>query len=141
MSNTHLTQALRFATGLFVAAGIITITFSSARLVSASLIGPGSSVVRVAMAGEPVWSHEGIICTGEPEFRTADRTIPAEQVRQTDSELQLIVGMLLVLAGFGFHALWVLRKPEVIVSPKRRRLQPKTGVIGSLHRVFRARLI
>ncbi len=140
MSNTHQPHQphqphlLRCVSAAFLLSGILLISTSSARLVSAALTtGQGSSVMRVAEIGEPM-------------LQAAERVsiVPLPNAGRADAELRLVVGMLLVLAGFGFHGLCVTRAMRIAPTPVRRRKGMRrtgTGMAAALHRAFHASLV
>jgi hypothetical protein len=119
MSNTHNHPFLRSVTAAFLVWGILLIAGSSAEMVSASVTGQGSSVVGLAVG------------TGQSV------PVPAEVVKSLEMQMQLIIGMLMVLAGFAFHALTVLRGARRRKTARRRA--PRFTAI--IHKAFRARSI
>jgi hypothetical protein len=114
MSNIHLLRFLQISTIVSLIGGITLLTSSSALMVNAAVVWPNGQVLM--RQGPPV-----------PTLQPAGEGVPLTQV---DMELRLVVGMLLVLVGLAFHALWVVRSSRVI-PPRKRTI----GLAGSFHRL------
>ena len=123
MSKTHtLTgQVLSALTTAFLTAGIGVVVASTGEFVHASVIGPGTTVT--------VQTSSSI---SRPAFSVSSAT-----AAQKGAETRLMVGMLLVLAGFTFHALTLARGKKA----KTRRARGQSKLAHSLHRVFYSRLV
>ncbi len=123
MSKTHtLTgQILSALTTAFLTAGIGVVVVSTGEFVQASTIGPGTTVT---------------VQTSSSKYQPTLHVSSAATV-QENAELRLILGMLLVLAGFGFHALTLVRGKAHSASRGRGR----SKLVYGMQRVFYRRLV
>ncbi len=124
MSNTHSTRLHKLITALFLVSGILLTANSAKALLSAKLTGPGSLIVNQAEAEKDTETLKGF----------AGLHAAAQEMDEDDTGA-LIVGMLLVLAGFSFHTLYVVRHRE----PVHVRLYRERKGKKKLKRMFRFR--
>jgi hypothetical protein len=112
MTYTYEAQFLRSATASFLVAGIITIVGSGTQALQAQSFGQGAVVMHAQMHAS------------EPVLKPVTFHSPASAPQQgADIELQLMIGMLLVLAGCTFHALSFARAYRIPAEQQSWRRQ------------------
>ncbi len=110
MSNSHPHRIHRFITAAFLVTGILVTVTSTKNLLEAKLSPAGLTRIEVENGEElaPVNGHS------------------AADILNDDDTAPIVVGMLLVLAGFSFHALYVVRHRDPIhVTVTRERVRPR----------------
>ncbi len=121
MSNTHI-RFHKVITALFLTVGIALTATSAKALLSAKLTGPGALLTdQKTVAAQTIGSAKNLHMAA-PEM-------------DEDDTGALIVGMLLVLAGFSFHTLYVVRQREPVHVRMYRERKGKK----KLRRMFRFR--
>ena len=122
MSKTYIPyqRLLNALTTGFLVAGIAMVTVSTVDLVQANIIGPGT-IVTLQSSSSMYAPRLGV---------------DAEAAAQNATEMRLIMGMLLVLAGFGFHALTVVRGKTA-----KRRHSHRSKLAQRVHTLFYRRLV
>ncbi len=125
MLHTHEPHFLRCVTTAFLLMGITMICTSTTQMMLAGDVGQGTLIVQNAL-------HP----SGEASISQGGNVVDAGVLRADDQEVQLLVGMLLILAGFGFHLLCLLRADGTLrhwMQRRRIKLPLSTG--------FRDRLV
>ncbi len=113
MSNTHPHRLHRFVTAAFLVTGILVTVMSTKNLLQAKLQPVGLTRIEVE-SGEELTQVNGHF---------------AADILNDDDTGPIVVGMLLVLAGFSFHALYVVRHREPVhVTVKRERTARRRAV-------------
>ena len=102
MSKKHPPRLLQTITAGLLISGSALLLQGSAKLVAiaAALSGQGSSIVQSQAA------------SSSEVLAPVTTQLPIEMFRVPTVELQLAVGMVLVLAGFGLHVLYIVKKKE-----------------------------
>ena len=97
----------------FIALGAIVVTIGSQMSLNASLTNQGA-YLGTKQAGEPMWINQEII-------------LPAASIESSNPAGVLAFGMLMMLIGFGLHALWTLRKKQEtpVEIPVKQKRTPK----------------
>jgi hypothetical protein len=101
MQNTHLSEfvhLLRSLTASFLIAGVVMGGSGAVTSVAAELTGRGSTMVQSVVQGKIVMVHAA------PSLRAA---APAPMPRNFDADMQIALGMLLLLTGCTLHCMWV----------------------------------
>lgn len=113
MTHTNLTKyVFRAMTAVLLVTGIVTTGYSSLQVFTASATGQGS------------------IGGMEEKFIQATTSQVLVSTLANDLQLRLVIGMLLVLAGFGFYALGVVRSERSAALQPRRRIRRKLAKLG-----------
>ena len=118
MAHTHISpKTLRFATSSFLVTGIGMLSGVSFVNLYAQQTAPGAILVHEAVAqGSTILPPSGFIATMMPTSGIAG--------------VQFVIGILLVMIGFFFHALYLVRtqEPVNLPHPKHVARKIKAGV-------------
>ena len=100
MSNTHSgpLSFLRMLAGGILMVGISLVVSTSTLMLAANLTGQGATTL-----AHPVVTHEATL--ESPALHSSAFIFDL----QPDLRTQLFVGMLLILLGFAFYSLWIMR--------------------------------
>ncbi len=100
MSNTQslLAWVLRMLSGTSLVAGIATVISSTSQVMTAQVSGRGATIFERAIAS-PELAFE------PPALHSA----PFIFEQRPDLQAQLLIGMLLILLGFAFYSMWIVR--------------------------------
>jgi hypothetical protein len=97
----------------FLGLGAVIVTIGSQMSLSASLTEQGT-YLGTSQAGSPMWINQ-------------ESVLPAASIESSNPAGVLAFGMLMMLIGFGLHALWTIRKNDEVEVPVkiRKKSAPK----------------
>ncbi|MBT4120103.1 MAG: hypothetical protein HOG89_04130 [Candidatus Peribacter sp.] len=95
----------------FIALGALVVTIGSQMSLSASMTSQGT-YLGTQQAGEPMWINQEVL-------------LPAATIESSNPAGVLAFGMLMMLVGFGLHALWTIRKNDEQMVPVKQASKKK----------------